>query len=91
MVSLELFIGVVVALFGAIIGAYVYVHKEVCKSREELAGILKANEKAIGGQINKLANHVETLTTGFQNLQVALTNRLTRIETKLQLSSEIDL
>ena len=85
MVTFEVFIPVMVAVFLAIIGVYVYVHKAICKSRQELTEALKANKESLHNQVGKLSNHLGTLTASTQALQLALTNRLTRIETKLKL------
>lgn len=87
MVSYTVFVPVVVALFLAILSVYVYVHKMVCKSREELIKALRKYEKSVEEQVDKLGNHIGALSGDFQELQVALTNRLTAIETRLELNS----
>lgn len=86
MVSYAVFVPVVVALFLAILGVYVYVHKAVCRSREELTKTLKEYQGSLEGQVDKLGNHIGALSDSFQELQVALTNRLTALETRLKLN-----
>jgi len=85
MVPYAVFVPVVVALFLAILGAYVYVNKAVCRSREEFIKALQKCEKSIEEQVDRLGNHIGALSDNFQELQVAMTNRLTAIETRLEL------
>lgn len=80
MVPYTVFGSAVLALFLAIIGVYAYVHSEVRKSRKEFTKALKEIERNRKEQTDRLANHIGTL-------EVALTNRLTAIETRLKLNS----
>lgn len=89
MVPFTVFVPVVVALFLAIIGAYIYVHKIVCKSREELAKAIKENKEdrkeqfdKVSGRFDRLENHLGTIVASSQKLQVAYERRFTRLETK---------
>lgn len=94
MVPYAVFVPVVVALFLAILSVYVYVHRMICKSREELAKAIGENKDDRKEQFDKverrfdrLENHLGTIATSFQELQVASERRLTRLETKRSIPS----
>jgi len=73
-VSFEVFVPVIVACFVAILGAYSYSHKV---ARDIEARDVKDKEAVL--------RKLDGLVTDIQGMRVALTNRLTRIETTLSI------
>jgi len=68
------FVSTISVVFGAIIGAYIYIHK-----------ISSSLQKKSRDDRRALYTKLDTLTTSIQGLEVSVTNRLTRIETQLGL------
>ena len=66
-------IGVLITLFGMILGAYVYVHKCIAETNTRV----KAVEDCVEGELKRLSETVA-------KLELNVTNRLTAVEVALR-------